>query len=72
MRSRRRNRNCEKHWLPNRALLSEETVQVFALACLSLPLNFYAANIDAVTNMMGVQERGRELKVRAEGLSMAE
>jgi hypothetical protein len=34
---------------------------------LSLPLNVYAANFDVAANMMGVQERGRELKFRAEG-----
>jgi hypothetical protein len=50
------------------ALLSEETVQLLARwLCLSLPLNVFAANFDVAANMMGVQERGRELKVRVEG-----
>ena len=47
--------------------MSEETGQALALACLSLPLNVNAANFDVTANMMGVQERGRELKVRAKG-----
>ena len=67
MRLRRRNGNCEQHWLPNRALSSEDRGQVLALACLSLPLNVNAANFDVAANMMGVQERGRELKIPAEG-----
>ena len=55
MRTRRRSRKCWQQWLPNRALLSAETGQVLALACLSLPLNLYAANFDVAANLMGVQ-----------------
>jgi hypothetical protein len=65
MRLGRRIRKCEQQWLPSRLCCRRRRVK-FSAGCLS-SFNIYAANFDVAANMMGVQERERELKIRAEG-----